>query len=241
MISGIHEDIVSIKIQAGSDMDMYVDDVSFKVGAYTLPHTSTVAIGTPYEIIYFADPAYPTYAFDHWDVTGDISIDDTGANPTHITVNSGSTGTIMAVLEEHTTHEFIQNGDFEMGTLAYWDSYGALIKTDQKHGGSYSCWLGNSCNAWIEQTLLTPEPVANVVSFGVWIRPQSDGTTPAIYIEYVVGGSTQVLPTCPPNTWTYVDLKPYLEAGRTISGIKILMLTDVDWDTYVDDISLIGW
>jgi hypothetical protein len=134
--------------------------------------------------------------------------------------------------------EKIVNGGFETGDLTGWTAGGAEVSTEEAHSGTYSCWLGMGCNASIEQILASPVFVNEIYSFGLWIYPKTDGTVPAIYIEYSGGGSTQYIPDCPENTWTYVDLVPYLEAGRAVSGIEIQMLTDVDWDTFVDDISL---
>jgi hypothetical protein len=143
--------------------------------------------------------------------------------------------------------ERITNGGFETGDTTGWEvggDYGYGYATqDWAHSGLYSCDI--RCNidlfdSWIRQTFTGVEQ-SKIVSFGLWICGMNWGHKAQVTIEYSDATSTVVeQETLINHEWSYMDLLPYVEAGKTVTGIKISHNGHMTDSLYVDDVSLIA-
>jgi hypothetical protein len=146
--------------------------------------------------------------------------------------------------------ERITNGRFETGDFPPWehDVYGyALIGSDYPRSGSYACKLTGS--GWISQDLADPVPSEQLVGTSVFGFYAGND---AVYyfsltfyfrvtLTYTDDSTTTVdfeWNTIPDQQfpYQYVNLKPYVEAGKTLKSIKIERLASQE-DVWIDDVT----
>jgi len=150
--------------------------------------------------------------------------------------------------------EQIVNGGFETGDFTGWTATGdanIISAFPSPHSGSYCVAITAppGASGSISQTLTTPVPTACITetsTFKLWIHsrygwsPPGGGLFTAI-ITYTDGSQTTVnreITVDETNVWIEWDLKPFLEAGKTIQSIQIIIENHYTTSA-VDDISLI--
>lgn len=89
--------ITSIEISQLYWYDTWIDDVDLSTST-PLPFDEVLSLSTPYSLQYFPAKNHIAWGFVNWESSGNITIDDTNANPTSFTVDSGTTGWIRAVI-----------------------------------------------------------------------------------------------------------------------------------------------
>jgi hypothetical protein len=132
--------------------------------------------------------------------------------------------------------EIIQNGGFETGNLTGWTGDGwVLFWHDFAHSGNYLCVLFSDSNQ-ISQTFNVK--VSDIEAFGYWY----------IFVSQVVvtfSDSSTYSPQLPEvMTWTYVDLKAWIQANKS-PNLYVTKITLMGYPleygeaSLVDDVSLI--
>lgn len=149
--------------------------------------------------------------------------------------------------------EQIINGGFETGDKTGWTG-DAVIATSADsevypHSGSYMAKGYAWEDRYLEQTLQSPVPQGSVTSFDFWYAGAyypcpAQGTIIRARIKYTDLTETVVsheTTQSEDKTWIKIDLKPSVESGKTISGIKIEIVdnnTGEGWRACIDDVSL---
>jgi len=135
--------------------------------------------------------------------------------------------------------ELLTNGNFETGDLSGWQHGGSVgATTDLVHAGSYACEISGS-GSYIGQTF-TGVPKDKIVSFGFWQRTVGYGQRGIVTIEYNDGTYTVVEADTTGYTWKYVNLLPYVETSKTVTGARFSHNGVASPYYYIDDISLIS-
>jgi len=156
--------------------------------------------------------------------------------------------------------EQITNGGFETGDLTGW-TVGSTwageppavtsepVDGVYPHSGNYMLWFHHTTGAggYIEQEVSIR--VACVKKFSLWkcgMCPYSPpaGSQTRITIYYSDGTTTEVIHETSyeyDHVWEEIDLRPYLESGKTITKIRIERYDSFGgWFHCYDDISLEG-
>jgi hypothetical protein len=146
--------------------------------------------------------------------------------------------------------EQIVNGGFEKGDFTGWVVSGpASVINYFQHSGLYSARAPVNTVVSIEQNLLNNVPsecLKPTSIFLLWFLGFYGcvaGTVLRVYIKYTDATQTIVEHTTTPDEsgfWIEINLKPYVEAGKTVNSIKI------EWgdpsaeglESFVDDVSL---
>ena len=152
--------------------------------------------------------------------------------------------------------EQITNGGFETGDLTGWSGDAEIVTSADgvisPHSGSYLARSAYNKTRYVEQTLGKNVPQscltgASVFKFwfaGGYRSCGLIGTIARAYIEYTDGSKTEVSHETIENEdmiWIEIDLKSYVEVGKTINGIRIEIidnLTGYGWRACIDDVSL---
>lgn len=148
------------------------------------------------------------------------------------------------------TGEQITNGGFETGDFTGWTATGNIeVTTRNPHTGSYSARNPIEIGT-VVQTLTTPVPTVCITATStfriyIWsdyeISPPRGGRFTA-KINYTDATSTTVereITKGEAEMWVEWDLKPYLEAGKTIESIEIKLDAGFINLMYIDDVSLV--
>jgi hypothetical protein len=137
--------------------------------------------------------------------------------------------------------EKMRNGGFELGDFTYWDTFASTtVVIDTIHSGHYAAKLGYISS--VKQTLATPAPQNRIITFSVWIYGHDvlgQHSNAEITIYYSDGSNTVAYFDAPNDAWLEVDLKPYVEVGKTVTGLRIRSWKDLAINLWVDDVSLI--
>lgn len=157
--------------------------------------------------------------------------------------------------------EQITNGRFETGDFTGWTIHSGMVSDpeiatscghgDPPYNGTYCCSFGNGGDwygAYIEQEPIKDVPTRCVEEFYFYkygshpVSPPA-GSKTKITIFYSDDTTTIVNhETSDANdlTWEKIDLKPYLEAEKTITKIRIERDDDYGgWYNCVDEVHLI--
>jgi len=129
--------------------------------------------------------------------------------------------------------EGITNGGFETGDTTGWTLTDGAIITTNPHSGTYLAEIYPSGARTLEQTLSEPIQVNDITSFSLWYRDSESCWCKILYTE---GDSGNIPIPDSLGVWQELDLMPYLTAGKTVTGIKIL--NGYVRTLYIDDVSL---
>jgi hypothetical protein len=151
--------------------------------------------------------------------------------------------------------EQIVNGGFETGDFTGWTKTGTFeVVTYLPYEGTYSARTARNESGSISQNLLNPVPVACLGVGSVFqlywsgetqISPPgaskikivigyTDGTDTTINLDFPAGEED------PDKPWyCKVDLKPYLETGKTVKSITVTLTGYAATLPYVDAISCV--
>lgn len=216
-----------------SDVDKDKGTITLDTGApATLPIGVYVTEG-PHTALYV--PA-SGYRFASW-FGSSITITDASVNPCAFTRASGVTGLLKAIYR--TPYERIINGGFELSSgPPFWNSTGwtagAVSDPAQHHSGAYSCFMYETIT---KQAVDLNIPVADIASFGLWAM--AAGYTDAICtILYTDATDSGAIPLPSGGAFAYVDLMPYLAAGKNVKNIELE--GGSGFPTWIDDVSLIA-
>jgi hypothetical protein len=143
------------------------------------------------------------------------------------------------------TGEQITNGGFETGNFTGWTASGDVSVTNSPsfgvtpYAGSYCCVCQNTNKTgYVLQTFPTPIAVACFVASSVFqvhvigdysVSPPGGGKA-TIDINYTDSTKTTIsweATSATAGKWQTIDLKSYLEAGKTVQSIKITLTTGV--------------
>ena len=133
--------------------------------------------------------------------------------------------------------ERILNGGWE----DQWDNWvhsNFTMSSADPHGGIYHLW-GYSLAAYVEQTLVSPVAVDEVLSFVIWAKCGGySGAKPTFTLEVYYDDATNSSDNIEMGqAWTEYDLSGYLTAGKTIEKIKLIYHNSNWWGQF-DDWSL---
>lgn len=151
--------------------------------------------------------------------------------------------------------EQIVNGGFETGDFTGWAVSGTFqVVTDLPYEGTYSARTLRDQSGTISQNLLNVVPVkcfgADSIFQLYWSGEVSVSPPGASKIQIVIGYTDGTETTIdldfpageedPDKPWYYkVDLKPYLETGKTVKSITVTLIGYAATLPYVDAISCI--
>ena len=133
--------------------------------------------------------------------------------------------------------EQITNGGFETGNLNGWTHHAGSVKTLSKRTGTWGAYIGY-IGDYIQQTLNVP--VDGITSFSLWFKWLNTWPSNFDVIITYSDTSTTTISRIGLTAWQEVDILPLLDAGKTITQLKILKTTN-NYGLDLDDISLIGW
>jgi len=234
---------INIEVQKDSTPDIHI--VVIDGNEYYDGEVASLAPGT-YDLSWLSGNGG---IFSSWGVSGNISVEDPNAETTTLTVTCGGTLTLNMV--ECPSGEQLTNPGWELGDFTGWTKVGdhLTITTLQKHTGSYSLDMndGSAKGEYVEQAVEIH--VACVDEFYIWKRgmcPVSppSGSRTKITIFYTDDTTTVVeheTIRAENGLWVQIDLKPYLEAGKIISKVRIERDDDYGgWYQQIDDASLTG-
>jgi len=132
--------------------------------------------------------------------------------------------------------EQIINGGFETGDTTGWKVSYTIATSDQAHSGTYSAHFVTE--AYIKQAFSLR--VECVQSLTLWVLNEfpPQNIEVEVIVHYDDGTSDKHEFVLVAASWTQLDMKPYLTAGKTIDYIQINAPEVPSF--WVDDVSLIG-
>jgi len=132
--------------------------------------------------------------------------------------------------------EALINGGFEGSALSPWTTDYWTASTTFPHSGG-GC-AHSSGNYWIRQDF-SAIPVSGITSVSYWIR-QPEAQISAIDFFYSDGSWTEDIIDVISTSWEQKTVTSYLQAGKSLTGIRIYgYSSSPPDDTYLDDVSII--
>lgn len=200
-----------------TDEVLHLGSISLNgVDVGTLPATKTLALGT--YTIKFSGVSGLT--FNSWNFDGDVSVYPDSAEA-QLTVNGTGTVTALYVLING-----VEDGDFEEPGIPDWDveggdEHGPMSGqyTEDAYHGSNSLYLAQNAGQTVNQGYGIYLSVSDIVYFTLWSKCPSPLF---LEVEILYDDYTSTIINFGPLTedWAEYDVKPYLEAGKTVAGMK---------------------
>lgn len=135
--------------------------------------------------------------------------------------------------------EQMVNGGFETGDGTGWEVPPTILSNGTyAHSGNYYGFLDTGL--WCRQVLDEAVLVVCIETFVIWLKCPDPYNQPyRITITYD-DDSTSVVNGNASSTWTEVNLKPHLYAGKSVKSITILCRDEAPYQTLsIDDISMV--
>ena len=147
---------------------------------------------------------------------------------------------------EQTTNGGFETGDFTGWTVGNQKSFpeGAHIYSNGAGEGTYYCIIHATVPpyTYIEQDFANEVPASCIIdtsTFQILIRCALAGFSLWIYLVYTDASETEVIYTTTEDLkWETLNLKPYVEAGKTLKGIRLENCSSA-MDIQCDGVSLI--